>query len=98
VQQVPVRGTSHAILQKKCIILEGAEAGTNILCAWADCSNDGLMLYRVRVNDAKPGFKPQYYNFLFCCEKHKQYHLHSSNPEVLWGHLPSGAKGQGNYF
>jgi hypothetical protein len=79
---MPVRGTTHARIQKRVINRdEGGDgrvtsSGTHyVLCAFGPCDKDGYELYKVRVNDAAPTAAPRYMNFVFCSEKCKQHWL-----------------------
>lgn len=87
-----VRGTSHARLHRKVIIREGADEGGKIFCGWDDCDRDGLMLYGVRQNDARPGFPAQWVTFVFCSERHKQYWLQSYHRPGTHGRMPAGLR------
>jgi hypothetical protein len=84
------RGTTYDLSQRK-----GAHnpEGEAILCGWDQCEKDGLMLYSVRQNNAKPGFPDQFNWFLFCTERHRQYFLAAPNPKYLYGRLPEGMHG-----
>ena len=84
-----VRGTTYSLDRKKVTLLEG-DRGGKVLCSWDECDRDGYMLYSVRINNAKPGFTPQYNWHIFCTERHKQYWLSSSRN--LYGKLPSGMR------
>lgn len=82
---MPVRGTTahhHAIIQKKIINRdEGGDghvtsSGTHyVMCAWSYCENDAFELFKVRVNNARPGQEERVMNYAFCSEKCKQYWL-----------------------
>jgi len=74
---MPVRGTTHAIVQKKVINLDHG-GNRKIACAWDECDNDGYELYKARVNQAAPGFPASYIQYVFCCERHKQYWVNST--------------------
>lgn len=88
-----VRGTTHARLSKKVVILEGAQAGDKILCGWLDCDNDGLMLYQAVTNAARPGYGRRLERYVFCTERHRQYFLHQMGRGLV-GRLPSGERGR----
>jgi hypothetical protein len=70
-------------------------AGERILCAWDDCENYGLQLYKVPIQYAKPGSGEDYNVIhLFCCERHMEYWKHSHKD---MGNLPPGARGRGRF-
>jgi hypothetical protein len=80
-----VRGTSrwqHARNEKRIINRdEGGDGRTTssgthyVLCAWLDCTNDGLELYKVISHTHADGYEERNMHYAFCCEKHKQYWL-----------------------
>ena len=82
---MPVRGTTawqHAIHAKKIINRdEGGDgrvtsSGTHyVMCAWSYCENDATELYKVRVNQAKPGHEEKIMNYAFCSERCKHHWL-----------------------
>lgn len=89
---VATRDTSawkHAIIQRK--VINHDTGGTNVMCAWDTCEKDGYELYKVRTNDAAPGYEPKYYSYIFCCERHKMYWLNNTRPGSN-NNLPSGYK------
>src|SRR5262249_50051401 len=98
---VPVRDSSewkHAMHMKKVINLDQGgdgrvtESGTHyVMCAWDTCENDGLENFKVRVNDAAPGYEPKYINYVFCTERHKYYWLASMRSGNN-NNLPAGRK------
>lgn len=100
-----VRGTTHAIVQKK--VINHDRGGTFLVCFWSDCDRDGLALYEVRNHEHArniPCDHPlaRHCNYAFCSERHKQYHLASSgsmahdtaarNQGRIAGMLPPGMK------
>lgn len=85
-----VRGTAHALLTRKVIILEGEQQGGKILCAWDTCDRDGTMLHHVAVNQAKPGFPRNLARYVFCTDRHKQYW--QSSQRLGYGNLPAGSR------
>jgi uncharacterized protein involved in tellurium resistance len=85
---MPVRGTTHAIIQKKVINLDH-DGDRHVMCAWDTCTNDGYEINKVRVNTAAPGHDPVYVQYVFCTERHKQYWINSTKS---YGDLPSGYK------
>jgi hypothetical protein len=87
---VSVRGTTHARHMRRVIIREGAEEGRPVDCGWDDCTNRGFNNHRVQINEAKPGFPPKYINYVFCCDRHRQYFLNSHRG---YGMLPTGSRG-----
>lgn len=73
-----VRGTTHAIVQKR--IINHDQGGTNVVCFWADCSNDATTLYQVRNHEHARNIRcddplSRHTMYAFCTERHKQYHL-----------------------
>jgi hypothetical protein len=82
---MPVRGTSawqHARVQKLIINRdEGGwgnvtSSGTHyLICAWLDCTNNALELYKVRVATHEAGYEERYMNYAFCSEKCKNHWL-----------------------
>jgi hypothetical protein len=80
---MPVRGTTHAIIQKKIINNDSGD-GRKIICAWDTCTNDGYELYKTRVNTAAAGYGAHYVQYVFCCERHKQYWVNST---ISYGNL-----------
>lgn len=88
-----VRGTTHARHSKKVVILEGEQAGDKILCGWSDCDNDGLMLFHLASNAARPGYGRRLERYVFCSERHRQYFLHQMH-RGLAGQLPTGERGR----
>lgn len=63
-------------------VLKGVhQDGTWIRCAWDDCDRQGYELFKVLVHEHvgmacdEPG--AEHIAFIFCTEKHKQYHLYS---------------------
>ena len=87
-----VRGTTVARHEKLVIIREqGAQEGDRIWCAWYDCDNYGYINYRTVMNEAKPGFPPQYHTYVFCSENCKRYFDRSHIPGE-YGRLPNGIR------
>lgn len=85
---MPIRGTTHAIIQKK-VINRDHDDGKKVMCAWDTCTNDGYEINKVRANDAADGQPPKYIQYVFCCERHRQYWINST---VKYGYLPSGSR------
>lgn len=88
---MPVRDTTrwkHAIIQRKVINLDHA-GDRYICCAWDDCEKDGYETNKVRVNTAAPGEDPNYIQYVFCTERHRQYWIHSIRSV---NNLPPGYK------
>jgi hypothetical protein len=81
----------HAIIQRK-VINHDSGTGRHIICSWDTCEDDGFELYKVRVNTAAAGFEPRYMNYVFCCERHKQYWLNNCRPNNN-NNLPPGYRG-----
>jgi hypothetical protein len=78
---MPVRDSTewrHAILDKK--VINHDRGGTHVMCAWDTCERDSFENYKVRVNNAKPGYPPRYMNYTFCSETHKQYWINNARP------------------
>lgn len=82
---MPVRGSTlweHARIQKRIINRdEGGdgrvtESGTHyVICAWSDCTNDALDLFKIRVKTHADGYEERWMNYAFCSERHKQHWL-----------------------
>jgi hypothetical protein len=87
-----VRGTTrwqHARVEKRIINRDEGGNGTTtssgthyVMCAWLDCSNDGLSLYNIRVKTHADGYEntnqgldQRYMNYAFCSERCKQHWL-----------------------
>lgn len=71
-----VRGTSHAIVQKK--IINHDRGGTFVVCAWDECDRDGYQLYSVRMHEHVASIpcdsgSAKHITYVFCTERHKQY-------------------------
>jgi hypothetical protein len=87
-----VRGTTVARHNKLVIIRDPGESqGEKINCAWYDCENLGYMNHRTVINEGKPGFPPQYKNYVFCSENCKYYFDRSHIPGE-YGRLPNGIR------
>ena len=66
-----------------------------LMCCWDTCDRDGFDLYKVilhehigRCDEAEPSAHPA---MVFCSERHKQYHVHSTK---ALGNLPPGYRYQ----
>lgn len=79
----------HARVMKPVINLDqGGDRGDgHIMCAWDTCTNQGYELFKVVVNDAKPGYPDNLIRYVFCKESHKMYWVHSHRD---YGNLPPG--------
>lgn len=76
-----VRGTSHAHLERK--VINRDRGGTFVACAWSDCDKDGLENHKVTVHEharsiACDDSLAKHISYVFCTERHKQYHLAST--------------------
>jgi hypothetical protein len=74
--QVSVRGTRHALIQRK--VINHDRGGTFIMCAWSDCDRDGYELYKVTSHEhaqsiACDSSLAKHISYVFCSERHKQY-------------------------
>lgn len=82
---MPVRGTTrwqHARIEKRIINLDDggwgkvSSSGTHYtLCAWLDCDNDALELYKVREATHAEGYEERFVNYAFCSERCKAHWL-----------------------
>ena len=81
-----VRGTTHAIHDKKVINLDHA-GNRKVMCAWDICTNDGYESNKVRVRTSAPGYPLTYMQYVFCSERHRQFWINSIHD---YGNLPSG--------
>jgi hypothetical protein len=59
------------------------------MCAWDTCERDAFEMYKVRTNDAAPGYPPSYYDYIFCSDSHKGYWLNNMRPGNN-NNLPAG--------
>lgn len=76
---MPVRETTqwrHAIIRKKVINLDHG-GDRNVMCAWDTCEKDGYEMHKVRVRDSAPGQELKYIQYVFCCERHRDYWINS---------------------
>lgn len=98
-----VRGTSHALAQKKVVNLD--RGGTFVACAWDECDRDGFELFKVRAHEHPPTWaceQGSHVTFVFCSERHKLFWLHSSGKRArdlearydgrVYGMLPPGTR------
>lgn len=104
---MPVRGTSewgHAIIEKKAINMDHAANGGDckfVMCAWDTCEKDGFETYKVvtETGNVSGGYESRPLTYIFCCERHRQYWIHSAHQAKRGydthrhGDLPSGYKG-----
>lgn len=67
-----LRGTTTARHAKKIIIREGAADGERISCAWDDCDNDAVQLYRILIDHGSKGH-PYRTWYAFCSQRHLEY-------------------------
>lgn len=78
---MPVRETTqwrHAIIRKKVINLDHG-GDRNVMCAWDICEKDGYEMHKVRVRDSAPGQELKYIQYVFCCERHRDYWINSTH-------------------
>ena len=89
---MPVRGTTVALHSKEVIIREqGDQEGQRILCAWADCDNNGHANHQIVINEAKPGFPAKLIRYCFCSDNCRAYFARSHIPGQ-YGRLPGGVR------
>lgn len=87
------RGTTHARLTRKVIILEGEDKGGKIRCGQPGCDNDGVMLHELRTNARQRGYGVQLERYVFCSERHRQMFLNQMRTGMV-GRLPTGERGR----
>jgi hypothetical protein len=70
----------HAVVQRPVINLDSTSLrdDNHVTCGWDTCERQGYELYKVRINDAAPGYAPRYINYVFCTERHKMYFVNST--------------------
>lgn len=82
----------HAILEKKVINLDH-QGDRHVMCAWDDCTNDGVELHKVVINYGTAA-TPHNVNHVFCSERHKQFFIegskHDDQGNPRYGRLPPG--------
>jgi len=76
----------------KRVIMGGS--GIPVRCAWFECDKDGFELYKSVFHEHRRDMacndpRSEHVNFIFCCERHKQYYLHS---HIDMNNLPAGFK------
>lgn len=80
-----VRGTTHAILQKR--VINHDRGGTFVQCAWSDCYKDGFESHKI-TQHAHARTIPcdsslaTHVSFVFCTERHRQYWLACSGEQA----------------